>query len=366
MARDFHPDRTDPRGLQKNQRALEALLDQLFDSGGAVILSHGDLADLSDDDHPQYVLLAGRAGGQTVKGGTGSGENLTLQSTSHATKGAVLLDSTLEIENTNPKVALDETDAGADSRLWTLAASAGTLFYSARNDADSAGESYMDVVRSGAAITQFRILRNTAVGNLALFGAGSYGGGQKVVFLGNRTTVPGSSPAGGILYYAHPVATGKSNLFAKNEDGKTTRLTGVDARVAADFNKTDATLADVTGLSFNVEAGKTYSFKACVYVNADSTGGQVYAIGGTATATAFISHVRIYHDTDNALVISSQQATLGASIGTTNAPGAGYAEISGTITVNAAGTLILQFSQVTPSGTSTVLRGSTLHLREIT
>ena len=36
-----------------------------------------------------YALLAGRAGGQTLRGGTAAGENLTLQSTSHATKGNI-------------------------------------------------------------------------------------------------------------------------------------------------------------------------------------------------------------------------------------------------------------------------------------
>ncbi|HEY0098386.1 MAG TPA: hypothetical protein VGB76_05470 [Pyrinomonadaceae bacterium] len=40
-----------------------------------------------------YALLTGRAGGQTVNGGTGSGENLTLNSTSHSMKGYILLGS---------------------------------------------------------------------------------------------------------------------------------------------------------------------------------------------------------------------------------------------------------------------------------
>lgn len=52
---------------------------------------HGNLTGLADDDHSQYALLAGRATGQTLKGGTGSAENLTLQGTSHATPGLVLI-----------------------------------------------------------------------------------------------------------------------------------------------------------------------------------------------------------------------------------------------------------------------------------
>jgi hypothetical protein len=37
------------------------------------------------------ALLAGRSGGQNLRGGTGSGDDLYLESTSHATKGDVLL-----------------------------------------------------------------------------------------------------------------------------------------------------------------------------------------------------------------------------------------------------------------------------------
>ena len=39
---------------------------------------HSELAGLSDDDHAQYLLLAGRAGGQTAYGGTAIGDDLDL------------------------------------------------------------------------------------------------------------------------------------------------------------------------------------------------------------------------------------------------------------------------------------------------
>ena len=43
---------------------------------------HGALTGLGDDDHTQYALLAGRSSGQTLKGGTGTTDDLILQSTS--------------------------------------------------------------------------------------------------------------------------------------------------------------------------------------------------------------------------------------------------------------------------------------------
>lgn len=54
-------------------------------------IDHGShLIGLGDDDHTQYALLGGRSGGQSLRGSTAANENLTLESTAHATKGDVL------------------------------------------------------------------------------------------------------------------------------------------------------------------------------------------------------------------------------------------------------------------------------------
>lgn len=62
-------------------------------------IDHGTISGLGDDDHTQYALLAGRAGGQTLTGGTASAQTLTLQSTSDATKGSVIFVGTLRPNN---------------------------------------------------------------------------------------------------------------------------------------------------------------------------------------------------------------------------------------------------------------------------
>lgn len=62
----------------------------LWQVAGGVATSHSALTNLtSGDDHTQYAKIGGRSGGQTLKGGTGSGEDLNLQSTNNATKGSV-------------------------------------------------------------------------------------------------------------------------------------------------------------------------------------------------------------------------------------------------------------------------------------
>lgn len=88
----------------------------------AGVTDHGNLTGLSDDDHSIYGLLAGRSGGQTLVGGTGSGENLTLQSTAHATKGRVLSHPiTVTQQATSDKImVLQAASGGAAAYLECL------------------------------------------------------------------------------------------------------------------------------------------------------------------------------------------------------------------------------------------------------
>lgn len=67
---------------------------------------HGGMDGRGDDDHGQYALLAGRAGGQALTGGTAAGDDLNLASTSHATKGAVLMDDDLGVGASAPAARL--------------------------------------------------------------------------------------------------------------------------------------------------------------------------------------------------------------------------------------------------------------------
>ena len=70
-------------------------------------VDHGGLGGLvPDDDHTQYALLAGRSGGQTLIGGTASGNDLTLQSTSNATKGTIFLGAASAYDEANDRLGL--------------------------------------------------------------------------------------------------------------------------------------------------------------------------------------------------------------------------------------------------------------------
>lgn len=63
--------------------------------------SHSSLSNLSADDHAQYLNINGRASGQTVYGGTGSGETLLLYGTTNGTNGTVRVGGTSNSTSTN-------------------------------------------------------------------------------------------------------------------------------------------------------------------------------------------------------------------------------------------------------------------------
>jgi hypothetical protein len=136
-------------------------------------------------------------------------------------------------------------------------------------------------------------------------------------------------------------------------------------RVSTQFDATtNTTLANVTSLTANVSAGKAYRFIARLFVDADATGGHKYAIAGTATATAIKYQVDSIDNTAKAFKITSRLSALAGSVGEASAT-TYYTTISGVITVNAAGTLTVQFAQNASSGTSSVLTLSSFEVRQI-
>jgi len=138
-------------------------------------------------------------------------------------------------------------------------------------------------------------------------------------------------------------------------------------RVTADFSKSlDTTLANVTGLSVNVTAGRTYSFEAILHTTSITSGGVKFAIAGTATATAIVTEALLYDQANLTEPVQTRATALGTALVGTTAVTVAYARITGTITVNAGGTLTVQFAQnASDVSSSTVLRGSTFIVQDI-
>ena len=136
----------------------------------------------------------------------------------------------------------------------------------------------------------------------------------------------------------------------------------LSSRVSTQYDNSTTTLGNVTGLTATVISGKTYRFEAKLYTTSDIAGGVKAAIAGTATATAIIYEGLT---TDAGLVTQGRGAALGDAVGSVTAVTAAYITISGTITVNAGGTLTVQFAENAATATSSVLVGSRFTVTEI-
>lgn len=135
-------------------------------------------------------------------------------------------------------------------------------------------------------------------------------------------------------------------------------------RVTSQFDKTDTTLTNITGLSVTVATGKTYYFRAVLF-ETSGAGGHKYAISGTATATAIVYDIRT-HDLTSQLwdicVRGTALDTAGGEVTGTDH----HTIIDGTVTVNAGGTLTVQFAQNSGGGgTSSILVGSIFYVWEM-
>lgn len=215
----------------------------------------------------------------------------------------------------------------------------------------------MAFVSAPSASTTSRIvtLRNSGLTDL---GGITVGGSQVQTNLG---TAPSANITDATLQYTADVVAADANNFIRNEAGYISQLSGQLMTLDQDFNSISATLANVTGgglygsLTRNVQATKPYNFHACLFITADSTGGWKIALGGTATASAFISEVT--YASSGFSPTSNRVSAFGGTVSQTGLT-TYTVHIYGYISVNTAGTLTIQFAQSTANGTSTVKQGS--------
>jgi len=222
-----------------------------------------------------------------------------------------------------------------------------------------AGDNYASFVVGGqgtiteAASGTHNFIANVVIKALSLTnGAGATANTASLYIAGAPS---GVTPTGG--NYAIYVAAGDSYYGGYIVQANNLRTT-------AQFDKTNTTLADITGLSGSLSASGVYKFKALLHARPDSTGGFKVAIGGTCTATSII-YQTIVVDNATKSIINADPYTALAGTSTGSGTTAALITIEGTIVVNAAGTLTVQFAQNSASGTSSIIAGSTFEIERI-
>lgn len=343
----------------------------------------------------------------TVPAGTGSGSTITVPlpvnqggtgTTTVFTPGSIIFAGTSGVysqdnanlfwDDTNNRVGIGTALPGAPLVIQANTTSAavvptGTMLHLNAADAVQAAVTFDSYAQNG--VFKFRRANTGAAAPSALANNDPIGGLQ---FFGYGATAYSPNNRGAYLQRAAgdwtSTAQGTKAVISTTLSGTTTTISTLTAedygtvtandyfksnagftRVTTQFDKTsDASLANITGLSSSVRAGKTYTFEAILYTTSNVAGGVQFAIAGTATATAIIYEAIVE---DGAAVSAHTRATtLSTAVGGITAVTAAYARITGTITVNAAGTLTVQFAQNTSNiNTSSVLVGSTFMLWEV-
>lgn len=302
------------------------------------------------------VTAAGKVGVGTASPTTG----ITVSASENNTTLGGALSSATRIVNTNLAGAGRTAELQFGLSTSSLYAAVSGVTQDASNNTQ--GDVAVSTRRATTDSNLTEAMRVSAVGNVLINGAAAGSGGfGGVVAVKNAGGAPTAGSADTAQLWAADSAAGDANLYAMNEIGIAERLTGLRKRVKTQFNKTsDTTLANVTDLTFNVEAGKSYGFSALLFTTSNATGGIKAAIGGTATATAVIYE----GDAESAGALTQARATsLGTAVCDVSGGAVMKCTIEGTITVNAAGTLTVQFAQKTANGTaSSVLAGSRFYL----
>jgi hypothetical protein len=133
-------------------------------------------------------------------------------------------------------------------------------------------------------------------------------------------------------------------------------------QLGTDQTNSTTTLADATGLSFDVEADRTYLFTAYILWDTPSTAtAAAFSINGPASPTLLSWHGRTMNSAGGGITTNNQTAYDVAAIGTTAAYTTNnLAMIEGIIKPSVDGTVVVRFRSETAGQQITVKAGSTI------
>jgi hypothetical protein len=295
-----------------NQSALDVAPSNATFGKAQIVLARsagGVLADAYVDsvviteDMPQYALLNGRASGQTLIGGTASGENLTLQSTAHATKGSVFFGAAhasyydeanermVLAEASNPTLRLSEGDSATSyleivdaqstqGLIQKTAASGGAILDIDLIASDGTGAATLRLFRSTNTSGAKSLALYQGDGTATIDGVISTNGGASYVSGSLKST----SPTGGIGY-----ASGAGGAVTQ----ATSKATGVTLnKVCGDITMDGASLAAATIVSFTLTDSAIAATDTLVlnHVTTGTRGG--YSLNAQCGAGSAVIYVR--------------------------------------------------------------------------
>lgn len=223
--------------------------------------------------------------------------------------------------------------------------------------------------------TDYGRVYHPGAGGIGLSNRGA-GANAEIIYLGMSTTLAARVASGAQITWSSstPDAAG-GDVGIVREAANVAKITNAssglgwlqnagESRVTGNVTNATTTMANITGLSVTLQAGRTYVGRICVFCE-DSVAADGIKFdfdGGTATATDFRAHATVF---DTALQLSSQVTALATDFSVAVVTGSSMFEAYFTITCNAAGTFIPRFAQAAhTTGTATVFRGSYMLLQD--
>ncbi len=189
------------------------------------LIDHGSITSgLGDDDHAQYLLLLGRSGGQDIIGGIDSGDDLSLESTSHGTKGHIYTKSDFSpFTNASYSGGWSGTDIGDSSHYFKDVYTKGQ-FYGIRPENKTTG-----TLGAASAQNVGRLVWNTTTTTLYADTGGAWVSLSDTSQMAEVVTIPLVSVTAGLSYldstnfrvYVDDGAAVRTIPFFDNADGFT-------------------------------------------------------------------------------------------------------------------------------------------------
>lgn len=274
-------------------------------SGG--VTDHASLTGLTADDHTQYALLLGRSGGQTLIGGTASGNSLTLQSTSNATKGTIIFGTLSAYDQVNDRLGIGTL---IPSNALSLGGEVARTIAVERRTASNVAGSALTIQAGGATSGA----TNKAGGALNLIGGQSTGTGAGGTI--NLQSYPAGSSGTGTNTLTTILSSTSRGVFTF---GQTTLDSQIVLNTKLNGNAhiinqatTGLTSASQIGLQINNIASNSIDsgvvgidVQATIDGNASSTGGSAtglsFTVGvtGTPSGAIAVSGLVFYQSTAN-------------------------------------------------------------------
>jgi hypothetical protein len=247
------------------------------------------------------------------------------------------------VYNTTDQVSTNSAPTNYERAVYDWTTTANTLTMGVQ--AGGTGSAFRDIKMVGRSL----VFNNTAA-NIVGISAANQGGVQTT---GGYTFAPSDvisnaydtgifRAAAGVVEFATTFANANGWLNWAGEQRTTSATTYTS----------NTTLSTI--LTANVLAGRTYSFDIYLPITASlSTGGIKVALAGTATVTNMIADSWVV--SNNAISNQVQVTSLTTLSNGLGGAATGCVRVQGTITVNAAGTFLVQTAQNTSSATATVV-----------